>query len=81
MPSVFRMEPSTEYGRSVAHRVSAAIRAAGLTQREVSRATGIPLVTLNRRLQGHTPFIVTELYSIALATDVPVSSLYPEQVA
>lgn len=75
------MEPTTEYGRSVAQRVSAAIATAGLSQREVSSLTGIPLVTLNRRLRGHTPFIVTELYSIARALDLTVASLYPEQVA
>ncbi len=42
-----------------------AMQAAKVSQRAMSEATGIPLVTLNRRLTGRTAFTVPEMASIA----------------
>lgn len=66
------------YAQRIAEKVTAAIQAAGLSQREVAAETGIPLVTLNRRLNGHAPFTVAELYCVAVALRVSAASLYPD---
>lgn len=55
---------------ALAGRISAEVKSAmkerGLSQREMSRKTGIPLNTLNARLQSGTtrPFTVGELASV-----------------
>lgn len=77
---MFRMEP-TEQARIVAQRVNATITAAGLSQREVSRTTGISLPTLNRKLNGHRPFDIAELYAVARLADTPITTFIPEGVA
>lgn len=55
--------------------VANALRSAGLTQRAVSEQTGIPLVTLNRRLTGRSAFTVLELAAIAEVTGLSVVEL------
>lgn len=66
------METPDEVSRRVAGAVASAMVAAGTSQREVAGMTGIPLTTLNRRLTGRSPFLVTELASIASVLGVPV---------
>ncbi|WP_180348991.1 helix-turn-helix domain-containing protein [Tessaracoccus massiliensis] len=63
--------------------VGEAIRGAKLTQREVSDETGIPLVTLNRKLRGTQSFRVFELAAVArlLGTTLTNFSLLAEQRA
>lgn len=36
-----------------------------VSQRQLSEASGIPIATLSRRLNGHTPFDLGQLYAIA----------------
>lgn len=50
---------------TVAQRVTAAMQAGGYSQKATAEASGIPRVTLIRRLSGATPFTVKELASIA----------------
>lgn len=58
----------------VAGRVARAMRVAGVTQNTLAAATGIARPTLQRRLLGHSPFTVTELYLVAEALDVEAAS-------
>jgi len=46
-----------------------------------AEATGIPRVTLVRRLSGRAPFTVTELAAVAGALGVPLTDLLPSEVA
>ena len=59
------MDTPTTAAQSVAEVVSAALREAGISQREAAARTGIPLATLSRRLTGHSPFLITELSLVA----------------
>lgn len=68
------MEPN-DYAKQVARVVADALERANLSQRHVAHSTGIPPATLSRRLNGVTPFVITELYSIARVLDVPVDTL------
>lgn len=45
--------------------VAEAMRTAKVSQRAMAELTGIPLVTLSRRLNGHTAFTAVELAAIA----------------
>lgn len=47
----------------------------GVTQLGLSEATFIPRATLIRRLQGRSPFTVTELAAIAAVLDVELADL------
>ena len=58
---------------AVTHRMTRA----GLSLRETSRASNIPLATLSRRLNG-SPFLSTELAALASLFDVAVSQLVAE---
>lgn len=49
--------------------------AAGLTQTSMSALTGIPPATLNRTLRGHRAVDVDELWRIADALGVKVSTI------
>ena len=61
----------------VARRVQQAVAAAGLSQRDLAAQTGIPLATLNRRLNG-SPFIITELMAVADVLGTQTSTLIGE---
>lgn len=74
---VFHMEPH-QFAQRVARNVADAMDKAGLSQRDVAAATGIPLPTLNRRLNaqpGRKPLDTEELYAIAQVVKVPVETL------
>lgn len=53
-----------------------AMKADGQSQRSMSTATGIPLVTLNRRLTGRSAFTVIEVAAIAQVLDISVVDLF-----
>ena len=60
----------------VSEAVKSAIKAAGLSQREVATAAGIAPSTLSRRFTGRgRPFLVSELFDIANVIGVDVSDL------
>ena len=65
-----------QHSRSIGLVVNEALAEAGISQREASALTGIPLTTLNRRLNTQSPFLVTELESIATLLKTAVSTLF-----
>lgn len=81
--TVPRMATPEYLSRTLAGVVDQARKDAGVTQRDLSDATGIPLVTLNRRLTGSSPFLFTELVAVArhLGLSVTELALRTEQAA
>ena len=69
------MTTAQTYNQALAAVVRAAIESSRRTQREVSEESGVPLVTLNRKLGGHTPFNFLELAEIAAVLDTSVTDL------
>jgi transcriptional regulator with XRE-family HTH domain len=69
------MDTPEQTSREISRTVSEALRVAGISQRSAADLTGIPLTTLNRRLTGAAPFLVTELYSLAKVLGTTVSAL------
>ena len=61
--------------RGIARAVSEALREAGISQRDASAQTGIPLTTLTRRLTGKSPFLTTELAELASILGTTVTTL------
>ena len=60
------METHEALARQIADEVRAAMARAGISQRDLADRTGLPLVTLSRRLTGKgKPFDVGELALIA----------------
>lgn len=55
--------------------IRAAIEEARLSQRALADETGIPLVTLSRRLRGQSAFTVPEVAAIAKACSVSIVDL------
>ena len=58
----------------IATAVRTAITTAGLNENAVADATGIPRVTLRRRLNGSVPFNADELVILAKVTKADVNS-------
>lgn len=73
--SVCHMTTAHLIDQAIAQVVSEAVKSAGMTQRELSDATGMALVTLNRKLRGAASFNTLELASICLALDVSLTDL------
>jgi len=62
--------------RQITAEVREAMRAAGVSQRELSTLTGLPLVTLNRRLTGAgKPFDLDELMAVADALHLSLTDV------
>ena len=73
---VVHMDTPEAVARQVAVEVEAARVAAKVTQRDLAEATGIPLVTLNRRLTGQgKPFTFAEVASIATALGTTITEI------
>ena len=73
--TVIRMETPERFTASLAQVVAAQIKSAGLSQRDMATRTGVPLVTLSRRITGRSPFTVAELATIASVLGVSVVDL------
>ncbi|HZL06889.1 MAG TPA: helix-turn-helix transcriptional regulator [Coriobacteriia bacterium] len=73
---MIRMNTPEQVGRLLSEITSEAIKHAGLSQRATSESTGIPLVTLSRRLTGRSAFTVPEIAAIARASGVSVVELF-----
>ena len=80
---MFRLTTSVPHmttAQSISDRLAAvvvqAIRSAGLSQRAVAEKSGIPLVTLNRRLTGKAAFTVLEVAAVAEVVGVGVTELF-----
>lgn len=76
--NVSHMEPTWPTSTEVSETVKSAIKAAGLSQREVAERSGIPTTTLNRRLNTGSPFIYEELVAVARVIGRTVSDLIAE---
>jgi transcriptional regulator with XRE-family HTH domain len=72
---VCHMDSSTTATSAVAAKVRATMTAKGVSQVSLAEATGIPRVTLIRRLNGHASFTIEELAAIATHLGVDVASL------
>ncbi|MFD6093679.1 helix-turn-helix domain-containing protein [Oerskovia sp. NPDC060338] len=73
------MTTSTRIDEGLAEAVKAAMKGAGQSQRKVAAQTGIPLVTLHRRLSSpDSTFKVTEVVAIADLLNVSVVGLFQE---
>lgn len=72
---VLHMETPQTFTTSLAQVVVGQMKSAGLSQRDMATVTGIPLVTLSRRLTGKSPFNVAELATVASVMDVSVVDL------
>jgi len=73
---------TTNYDAAVAALVSEAITATpGETKNSVAKKALIAHSTLERKLAGGGEWKVTEIRRIAKVLDVPVLSLYPDEVA
>jgi len=68
-------------GEEIAQRVVSAMKTAGLSERGLVRATGIPRERLRSRLKGQLSFTVTELFAVAGALGVSPKDLMPEEEA
>lgn len=69
------MDTPDATARGIARAVSVSLRSAGISQRDASAQTGIPLTTLTRRLTGKSPFLTTELAALASLLGTTVSAL------
>lgn len=70
------MDSSQALDRQLVAVVRDAMRASGRSQRDISDATGIPLVTLSRRLSGAGKgFTVEELLTVADALGISLVEL------
>lgn len=68
------------YPRQVSQTVADAMTAQGWSEKAMAEATGIPRVTLRRRLAG-AAFNVAELAAIAAALGTTVSALIDQDAA
>ena len=72
---VVHMTTAHSLNQALAEVLRASIVGAHMTQREVSAAAGIPLVTLNRKLGGTSSFTFVEVAAIADTLGVTVTDL------
>ena len=74
--TVVRMDTAEALARQVAAEIKNAMKAAGVSQRDVADATGIPLVTLNRRLSGMgKPMTIAEAAAILPALNLSLTEI------
>ena len=73
--NVVHMTQPNAFPAALAAAVSAAIKAEGKSQRQIAAETGIPLVTLNRKLTGRAPMNSLELAMIADALNTTPTDL------
>lgn len=73
--NMIHMTTAHQVSAALAQVIGEALKSAGMSQRKLSGATGIPLVTINRKLQGITPFSAVELVAVARALGVSFAEL------
>ena len=69
------MELPERQSQALAAALSEALSAAGVSQRDAALRSGIPLVTLSRRLTGKSPLRADELTALAVLAGTSVSAL------
>ena len=60
--------------------VAAAIARSGLTEQQVAEKTGIPRVTLRRKVAGASPLTLDQLARISTATRTQFKDLLPTEL-
>lgn len=73
--TVIHMDTPESIARQVSAEIRAAMKLAGMSQRDMAAKTGIPLVTLGRRLTGGKPFDIAELAAVASTLNIGVVDL------
>lgn len=74
--TVVRMETPEAIARQVAIEIENVRKSAGVSQRDLAEATGIPLVTLNRRLTGQgKPFTFAEVAAVAQSLGTTITEI------
>lgn len=71
---------STDYSRRTTEAVNQIRREASISVLALSKATGIPSTTLDRKLRGIGEFTIREASAIAAALDLTLSALLAERV-
>lgn len=64
---------STEYTEAVTEAIGQARNEAGMSVLALSRESGIPYSTLDRKLKGHGDFTMRETFNLAAALNVPIA--------
>jgi len=64
--------------QDIASEVRAVIARQDANQNNLAKTVGLTASALSRRLRGHIPFSALELRKVAIALNVPVSTLYGE---
>lgn len=72
---------NASFDHRVAELVDAAIKASGKSRNAVAKESGVPYVTLDRKLKALAPFNVSELNRIAQATAREAGDFIPGDVA
>jgi hypothetical protein len=62
----------------VADKVAAAILRSGKPKSHIANASGIPLTTFMRKINGHTDFSLSEIDSVARSLGISCAILIPE---
>ena len=79
---MLHMNPTTDTITGLGRTVAAALKEAGIQQRDAAARTGIPLSTLSRRLGGvGKPFDVAELEALANLCGLRVSDFFNRNAA
>ena len=73
--NMFHMTTAHQVSATLAQVVGETYKSAGLSQRGLAEAAGIPLVTLSRKLLGQSPFTAIELVSVSRALGVSFAEL------
>jgi len=74
------MVSSTTITVEVADKVAAAILRSGKSKSHVANASGIPLTTFIRKINGHSDFSLSEINSIAQVLGISCAHLIPERM-
>lgn len=72
---VFRMTSPSQISRNLSEVIKEAASTARVSQRDLAERTGIPLVTLNRKLNHTSPFNALELGAISEALNISLVEL------
>ena len=81
MVSHMEQPQSAAATQSVAAYISARLADLGISQRDASERSGIPLSTLSRRLGGRGPFPLDEVAALAALIREPLAQMFANAAA
>lgn len=73
--TLLRMTSAIDSSRRLSQAIKESASAAGVSQRDLANQTGIPLVTLNRKLNHDSPFNAVEMGAISEALGISLLEL------